>query len=103
MNAIEDIGVDAMILNSPRAIEMSVYVVRAFVQLRELLASNLELARQLKALEARVMRKLDTHDQAITEIIKTIRQLMSPPEPKKPFHRFCRVTGEEVLSSRLAT
>lgn len=55
----------AMILNSPRAIEMSVYVVRAFVQLRELLASNQELARQLKALETRVMRKLDTHDQAL--------------------------------------
>jgi hypothetical protein len=73
----------AMILNSPRAIEMSVYVVRAFVQLRELLASNQELARQLKALEARVMRKLDTHDQAITEIIKTIRQLMNPESKKR--------------------
>ena len=73
----------AMVLNSPRAVEMSVYVVRAFVQLREMLASNQELARQLKALETRVMRKLDTHDQAITEIIKTIRQLMNPPESKK--------------------
>ncbi len=61
---------------------MSVYVVRAFVQLRELLTSNQELAQQLKALEARVMRKLDTHDRAITEIIKTIRHLMNP-EPKK--------------------
>ena len=73
----------ASVLNSPQAIEVSVYVVRAFVQLRDLLASNQELARQLKALEARVMRKLDSHDQAITEIIKTIRQLMNPPEPKK--------------------
>jgi len=62
---------------------MGIYVVRAFVQLRDLLASNKELAQQLKALETRVMRKLDTHDQAITEIIKTIRQLMNPPEPKK--------------------
>jgi len=73
----------ANVLNSPRAIEMGIYVVRAFVQLRDLLASNKELAQQLKALETRVMRKLDTHDQAITEIIKTIRQLMNPPEPKK--------------------
>ena len=40
----------AMILNSPRAIEMSMYVVRAFVQLREVLASNQALARQLKTL-----------------------------------------------------
>ena len=66
-------------MRSTRAIEMGIYVVRAFVQSRDLLASNKELAQQLKVLETRVMRKLDTHDQAITEIIKTIRQLMNPP------------------------
>lgn len=73
----------AMILNSPRAIEMSVYVVRAFVQLRALLASNAELSKQLDDLEARLARTLTSHDQAIAEIIKTIRQLMQHPEPKK--------------------
>jgi phage regulator Rha-like protein len=73
----------AMILNSARAVEMSVYVVRAFVQLRELLASNKELARRLDELEARLARKLATHDQAITEIIKAIRQLTNAPEPPK--------------------
>lgn len=73
----------ATVLNSPRAVEMSIYVVRAFVQLREILASNKELAQQLKELEARITRKLDTHDQAITQIIKTIRELMNPPAPKK--------------------
>jgi phage regulator Rha-like protein len=73
----------AMILNSPQAIEMSVHVVRAFVQLREMLASNQELAQQLKALEARMARKFAAHDHAIADIIKTIRQLMNPPEPKK--------------------
>jgi hypothetical protein len=73
----------AMILNSARAVEMSVYVVRAFVQLRELLASNKELAKRLDDLEARVTRKLATHDEAITGIIKTIRELTNPPEPKK--------------------
>lgn len=73
----------ATVLNSHRAMEMSIYVVRAFVQLRDLLASNKELARRLDDLEARITRKLATHDQAITEIIKTIRQLMNPPEPKK--------------------
>ncbi|MGQ0428726.1 MAG: ORF6N domain-containing protein, partial [Gammaproteobacteria bacterium] len=41
----------ATVLNSPRAVEMSVYVVRAFVKLRKVLASNTELARKLKALE----------------------------------------------------
>lgn len=73
----------AMILNSPRAVEMSVYIVRAFVQLRELLTSNKQLAKRLDELEERVTRKLSTHDQAITEIIKTIRQLMAQPEPNK--------------------
>jgi hypothetical protein len=44
----------AMVLNSPRAVQMSVYVVRAFVRLREVLASNTELARRLRALEESV-------------------------------------------------
>ena len=73
----------ATLFNSPRAIEMSIYVVRAFVQLCEVLASNQELALQLKALESRMTRKFAAHDHAITDIIKTIRQLMKPPEPKK--------------------
>jgi len=68
----------ASILNSPRAIEMSVYVVRAFVQLRELLTSNTALARKLNELEA----KLKTHDKAIVSILSAIRELMNPPQAK---------------------
>lgn len=73
----------ATVLNSPRAIDVSVYVVRAFVQLRELLTSNKELAKRLDELEARIERKLATHDQAIAGLINTIRQLMAPPEPSR--------------------
>jgi ORF6N domain len=73
----------ANVLRSTRAVEMGIYVVRAFVQLRDLLASNKELAKRVDELEKRIVRKLDTHDQAISEIIKTIRQLMNPPEQKK--------------------
>jgi hypothetical protein len=51
----------ATILTSPRAIEMSIYVVRAFVQLRELLNSNRELARRLPELETRLDNKLSEH------------------------------------------
>ncbi|MFN9211715.1 MAG: ORF6N domain-containing protein [Betaproteobacteria bacterium] len=69
----------ATVLNSPRATEVAIYVVRAFVQLRDLLASNKELARQLRALEERLERRLDTHDQAIAGILDAIRQLMVPP------------------------
>ena len=69
----------ATVLNSPRAVEMSVYVVRAFVQLRELLASNTALARKLNELEG----KLKNHDEAITAILSAIRELMNPPPPKR--------------------
>jgi hypothetical protein len=68
----------ATVLNSVRAVEMSIYVVRAFVQLRGLLASNQELARQFAELE----RKVSAHDQAIVGILKTIRELMNPSVPK---------------------
>ena len=73
----------ATILNSPRAIEMSVYVVRAFVQLREMLASNKELARRFAQLEIRLDKKLTVHDEAIAAILAAIRQLMHPPIPKR--------------------
>jgi hypothetical protein len=69
----------ATILNSPRAVEMSLYVVRAFVRLRELLASNTALARKLNELEG----KLKNHDEAITAILSAIRELMNPPAPKR--------------------
>ena len=68
----------ATVLNSPRAVEMSLYVVRAFVQLREALASNAALARRLDELES----KLGCHDEAITAILSAIRELMNPPESK---------------------
>jgi ORF6N domain len=69
----------ASVLNSPRAIEVSVHVVRAFVRLRELISGNKELAQKLNLLE----RKVGAHDKAIAEIINAIRELMAPPEPKK--------------------
>jgi hypothetical protein len=73
----------ATILSSPRAVEMSVYVVRAFVQLREMLASNRELARRFAQLETRLDKKLTIHDEAIAAILAAIRQLMHPPVPKR--------------------
>jgi hypothetical protein len=69
----------ATVLNSPRAIEMSVYVVRAFVQLRELLSSNRVLSRKLDELERRLTKRLDDHDEAIKAILSAIRELTNPP------------------------
>lgn len=73
----------ANVLASPRAIEMSVHVVRAFVRLREMISDNKELAKRLDELEAQIGRKLSTHDQAIAGILDAIRRLMSPPESKR--------------------
>jgi len=67
------------VLNSPRAISVNIEIMRAFVRLRALIASNKELAAKPDQLE----KKLTTHDQAITEIMNAIRQLMSPPQPLK--------------------
>ena len=69
----------ANILNSPRAVEMSVVVVRAFVRMRQMLAAHQELAEKLSELE----RKIGTHDRQIELIFDAIRQLMTPPEPNK--------------------
>jgi hypothetical protein len=73
----------AMVLASPRAVEVSVYVVRAFIHLRNLLANNHELAQRFAELERRLDRKLATHDEAIAAILEAIRQLMTPPDPPK--------------------
>jgi phage regulator Rha-like protein len=66
----------ATVLNSERAIEMSVFVVRAFVRMRELLANNRQIAAKIEELENR----LDQHDTNLQEIVEAIKELMIPPE-----------------------
>jgi hypothetical protein len=63
----------ATILNTARATEVSVYVVRAFVQLRGLLVAHRELAKRLDELEARIEKKLAPHHHAIVGILDAIR------------------------------
>ena len=67
------------VLKSDRAIEISLLVVRTFVELREMLSTHKDLAAKLEALE----RKLGSHDQAIAGLIDAIRQLMVSPEQSK--------------------
>ena len=67
----------ASVLNSPLAIEASVRVVRAFVYLREQLASNKKIAQKFAELEKR----LDSHDGSIATLFEAIRQLLEPAEP----------------------
>jgi len=73
----------ASVLNTERSIQISVFVVRAFVKLREMLSTHKELAHKLAELE----RKLQNHDESIRSLVVAIRQLMAPPEPEPPKKR----------------
>ena len=67
------------VLRSPRAIAVNIEIMRAFVRMRGLLASNKMLARKLDELAG----KVNTHDEAITAILSAIRELMTPPTSEK--------------------
>ena len=69
----------ANVLNSPKAVQASVFVVRAFVQLRQMLSTHKDLARKIDELD----RKVQTHDTAIIELVRAIKALMQPPEAPK--------------------
>lgn len=68
----------ANILRSEKAIEASIYVVRAFAKLREMLIAHKELAQKLSELE----RKLASHDTEIQTLFEVIRGLMAPPKAR---------------------
>jgi phage regulator Rha-like protein len=75
------------VLNSDRAIEVNIAIMRAFVRLREIMSTHKDLARKLAELE----RKLGKHDEKFAVVFEAIRQLMAPPvAPAKPrigFHQ----------------
>lgn len=67
------------VLNSDRAVQVNIAIMRAFVQMRELAASNRDIARKLNELE----KKYDKHDKELMAVFDAIRGLMTPPETKK--------------------
>jgi ORF6N domain len=80
----------ASVLNTPRAIETSVFIVRAFIRIRDALASHKELARKLDELEERTQTLSNKHDalasntrSQLREIVQALRQLMTPQLPKR--------------------
>jgi hypothetical protein len=80
----------ATILNSPRAVEVSVYVVRAFVRLRELAASHADLAKRLDELEHKTEALAMNHDTfsrntraQLKQVFDALRELMAPPDPPR--------------------
>lgn len=82
----------ANILNSKRAIKMSVFVVRAFVKMRAILSRDKGLAEELKKLESKLTGRLDAHELAIVDVLRRLIKLLEPqpssslpePRPKGP-------------------
>ena len=75
----------ANILNSPQAVQMSVFVVRAFIKMRAVLTDTRELARKLATLEKELTSRLDTHESAIVDVLQRIMALLEPaPQPPAP-------------------
>lgn len=96
----------ANVLNSPRAVQMSVFVVRAFVRMRGLLSDTRELARRLAALEKELKEPLDVHESAIVSILQRIMDMINPPPPSDPprksigFHAKERAAKYQVKRKR---
>ncbi|MDD5224413.1 MAG: ORF6N domain-containing protein [bacterium] len=74
----------ANVLNSQRAIKMSVFVVRAFISMRRMLVDQRDLARKLAELERKLTTRLNVHETAITEVLQQIMRLLNPPEEPEP-------------------
>ena len=85
----------ANVLRSKRAVQMSVFVVRAFIRMRQMLVEQRGLARRLAELEEELTARLDIHETAINEIFGQIKRLLSsPPEPQPPKKRMGFVVEE---------
>ena len=85
----------ATVLNSPRAVQMSVYVVRAFVRMRRLMGDTHELARRLASLEKELKERLDVHEVAIVGILHRIMDLIDPPLSPAPSRKSIGFTVKE--------
>jgi ORF6N domain-containing protein len=77
----------ANVLNSRRAVQMSVFVVRAFLKMRALLGDKRELAQKLASLEKELKKRLDVHEAVIVTILQRVMDIIDPPampQPPKP-------------------
>jgi len=77
----------ANVLNSPQAVQMSVYVVRAFLKMRSVLSDNRQLARKLARWEEEIKSRLDLHETAIVEVLQRIMDILDPPPEPEPKRR----------------
>ena len=87
----------ANVLNSPEAVRMSVFVVRAFVQMRDLLGGTKKLARKLAELERKLTARLDGHESVIVDVLRCVMKILDPPPlpPEPPRRRIGFHTGPD--------
>jgi phage regulator Rha-like protein len=90
----------ANVLNSPQAVQMSVYVVRAFLKMRSALSDTRQLARKLAQLEKELKSRLDLHETAIVEVLQRVMDILDPPPQPEPKRRQIgfHATDEETES-----
>jgi hypothetical protein len=77
----------ANILNSDRAVQMSIFVVRAFIKMRQTIAANKALTEKLDELEKKITGRLDVHEKAIVYVLGELKKLMEPPKLPEPKRR----------------
>ncbi len=74
----------ANVLRSPRAVQMSVFVVRAFLKMRALLGDKRDLAQKLASLEKELKKRLDVHEAVIVTILQRVMDIIDPPAVPAP-------------------
>ena len=77
----------ANVLNSKRAVQMSVFVVRAFITMRKTLSTNKELLETLRLLEKKLTKRLDVHESAIVGVLQRVMDIIDPPPEPEPKRR----------------
>ena len=94
----------ANVLNSPEAVRMSVFVVRAFVQMRDLLGGTKKLARKLAELERKLTARLDGHESVIVDVLRCVMKILDPPPlpPEPPRRRIgFHVEPEDKVAAKV--
>ncbi len=91
----------ANILNSERAIQMSIFVVRAFIEMRQAILADKILTDKLDELEKKLTGRLDVHEKVIVYVLGELRKLMEPPKLPEPKHRPIGFGREEERETQI--
>lgn len=93
----------ANVLNSPNAVQAGIFIVRAFVRLRELLSLHRELAERLDELERKTIERLDEHSEQLIAVFQALRDLVrEKDEPRNPVGFQIGKTAEDIQSNSSA-